>query len=266
MVLIESLQDIGFTSYEARVFASLMKNEIATVSTLNMDSGVPSSAIYGALKKLEKKGLIEVQNTRPACYKCLPPEEAINKLKRSFEEECDNILLELGQIYRTCAEEKVEEAVWTINGVRNVTDKVIQLIGDAREEILVLSSSMPFNTLAEKYPLLNKDYEIIMHLFNKKVGEGVRVRFVSSTEDEAKKLSKNIPLASVRVNQKQDMPCELKSFVIVVDNSEILIDIIREDPGETDIKAIWTNGKEFSSTLAHLLNAKWELSHAYEPR
>lgn len=265
MLLIDSLQNIGFTSYEARVFAALMKNETATVSTLSTDSGVPSSAIYGALKKLEKKGLIEVQNTRPVRYKCLPPEDAVNKLKRSFEEECDNILLELDGIYRSSAEEKVEEAIWTINGVRNVADKIIQLIGDAQEEILVLSSSMPFNTLAEKYPLLKKDNDTIMHLFNTKIKEGVNVRFVSSTEAEARKLSANVPLASVRVNAKPDMPCELKSFVIVVDSSEILIDIIKEEQGEADLKAIWTNGKEFSATLSHLLNAKWETSEHFEP-
>lgn len=265
MILIESLQGIGFTSYEARVFAALVKNENATVSTLSTDSGVPSSAIYGALKKLEKKGLIEVQNTRPVRYKSLSPEDAVNKLKRSFEEECDIILLELDRIYSTSAEEKYEEAVWTISGVRNVADKIIQLIGDAQEEILVLSSSMPFNTLAKKYPLLGKDYETIMHLFNTKIEEGVKVRFVSSTEDEACKLSKKIPLASVRLNPEPDIPCEMKSFVIVVDNSEILIDIIKEDQGEADLKAIWTNGKEFSATLSHLLNAKWELSEKYEP-
>jgi len=263
MLLTDSLQEIGFTSYEARVFAALVKNGTATVATLNADSGVPSSAIYGALKKLEKKGLIEVQNTRPVRYKCLPPEDAVNKLKRTFEDKCDSILLELDSIYQSSAEDNVEEAIWTINGVRNVADNIIQLVGNAQEEILVLSSSTPFYTLARRYPSFIKDYETIMALFNEKIAEGVNVRFVSSTEEEACKISENIPLASVRINLDQDVPCELKSFVIVIDNSEILVDVINEDQGETDLKAIWTNGKEFSATIPHLLNAKWKISEKY---
>ncbi|WP_135390103.1 TrmB family transcriptional regulator [Methanolobus halotolerans] len=265
-MLLESLQNIGLTSYEARVFVALVKNEAATVSTLSSDSGVPSSAIYGALRKLEKKGIIEVQKTRPACYKCIPPEAAVNKLQRSFAEECDNILLELDRIYRISAQEEVEEAIWTISGVRNVMDKIIQLMGNAQEEILVLSSSMPFSMLAEKYSPLKKDYEAIIHLFNKKTCEGIKVRFVSSTENEACNLSKNIPLASIRVKTRLDLSCKLKSFVIMVDNSEILVYVITQEKENMDLKAIWTNGKEFSSTLSHLLNAEWELSKAYEHR
>jgi sugar-specific transcriptional regulator TrmB len=54
-MIVTSLQNLGFTSYEAKVYVALIRNETATVSTLHDDSGVPNSAIYGALKKLEKK-------------------------------------------------------------------------------------------------------------------------------------------------------------------------------------------------------------------
>ncbi|WP_407355939.1 TrmB family transcriptional regulator [Methanolobus sp. WCC5] len=265
-MLLASLRKLGFTSYEAKVYVALVKHETATVSTLHIGSGVPNSAIYGALKKLEKKGIIKFQNTKPMRYRCIPPEEAIGKLKRNFEEECDVALNELNTIYGEPSCEKNEELIWTINGVRNVTDKLIQMLESAQKEILILSSSTSFHTIAEKYASLKKDYSTIIGIFNRKTSEeGVSLRVISSCEEEAGRIYDMVPLASVRINSMKRCPISLKSFVVVVDNSEMLVDIIKEEDGETDLTAVWTNGAEFSSTMSHLLNAKWQTSDKYGP-
>ncbi|WP_406659587.1 helix-turn-helix domain-containing protein [Methanolobus sp. ZRKC3] len=262
-MLLESLQNIGFTSYEAKVFVSLVKNKDATVATLHLDSGVPNSAIYGALKKLEKKGMIQLQNAKPIRYKCTSPEVAVSKLKRDFEDECEKILDQLEQIYDTSFDDVHDEDIWTIKGVRNVVDKIIQLIEGANEDILILSSSTPFNNLADNDRSLKKDYLNIMHLFNKKSAHGVKVRFISSSEDEASRMCKVVPLASIKVNDPKEQLYGLKSFTMLVDNSETLLAIIKEDGEETGLTAMWTHGKEFSHTMSHLLNAQWEVSDVY---
>ncbi|WMW22472.1 helix-turn-helix domain-containing protein [Methanolobus mangrovi] len=265
-MLLTSLQKLGFTSYEAKVFVALVKNESATVSTLHLDSGVPNSAIYGALKKLEQKGIIEFQNTKPMRYRCILPEDAILKLKRDYGDECDNVLDQLNRIYGECSTNKSEELMWTINGIRNVTDRVMQMFEGAQKEIIILSSSTPFYKLADRYKSLKKDYTTMIGILNKKTtDEGVSLKLISSCEEEARKLSNIVPLASVRINSMEKNPLYLKSFVVVVDNSEMLVDILKDDDGEADLTAIWTNGKEFSSTMSHLLNAKWETSTEYHP-
>ncbi|WP_407282598.1 helix-turn-helix domain-containing protein [Methanolobus sp. WCC1] len=261
-----SLQNLGFTSYEAKVYAALVKNESATVSELHLDSGVPNSAIYGALKKLEKRGIIEFQNTKPMRYRCIPPESAIAKLKRDYSEECDSVLEQLHDLYDESSEKNTEELMWTINGVRNVMDKAMQMLEGAQKDILMLSASTPFSIIVEKYGILKKDYRNAIGLFNRKTAdEGVRIRIISSSEEEAKMLYNMVPLASIRVNSTENLPLDLKGFVLVVDNSEMLMDIIKEDDGETDLTAVWTNGKEFSVTISHLLDAKWETSKNYVP-
>ncbi len=263
-ILLTSLQNLGFTSYEAKVYVALVKNESATVSTLHVDSGLPNSAIYGTLKKLEKRGIIEFQNTKPMRYRCIPPEDAIARLKRDHAEECDVVHDQLDEIYGEASANEVEEVVWTINGVRNVTEKVIQMLEGAQKEILILSSSTPFRSIAQKYGNLKKEYATIFGIFNRKTNDdGVYLKVISSSEEEAIKMANMVPLASIRVNSREQWPMELKSFIIVVDDSEMLVDIIKEDDGEMDLTAVWTNGKEFSSTISHLLNAKWETSEKF---
>lgn len=263
-MLLTSLQNLGFTSYEAKVFVALVKNENATVSVLHLDSDVPNSAIYGALKKLEKRGIIEFLNTKPMRYRCIPPEDAIAKLKRDYGDECDDVLDELKKIYGKSSCDTTEEFIWTISGIRNVTDKVIQMLEGAEKDVLILSSSTPFLTLAEKYVSIKKDYTTIIGIFNKKIAdEGVSIRIISSCDEEARKIHSMVPFASVRVDSMKNDQLKLKSFVVVVDNSEMLVDTIKEDGGEADLNAVWTNGEEFSSTISNLLNAKWETSKEY---
>jgi sugar-specific transcriptional regulator TrmB len=263
-MIVTSLQNLGFTSYEAKVYVALVRNETATVSTLHDDSGVPNSAIYGALKKLEKRGIIEFQNTKPMRYRCIPPEEALSKLKKDYAEECDIVFEKLDELYGESASEKTEELIWNINGARNVTCKVIQMLESAKNDILILSSSTPFRAIAERHASLKKDYATIIGVMNRKSGEeGISVRVISSCEDEAKTIQNLVPLATVRVNSLEESGSELKSFVIVIDDSEMLVDILKDEDGDADLSAVWTNGAEFSSVISHLLSAKWEISEKY---
>ncbi|MEZ5336334.1 MAG: hypothetical protein R2741_14455 [Methanolobus sp.] len=166
-------------------------------------------------------------------YRCIPPEAAIAKLKRDFESECDEVLNELNEIYAESTPEKTEEMMWTINGARNVIDKVIQMLEGAETDILILSSSTPFRTLAEKYTLLKKEYTTLIGILNRKISDdNITVRLISSGEEEGRKLKRLIPLASIRVDSTSNCPACLKSFVVAVDNSEILVDIIKEEDGK----------------------------------
>lgn len=224
-------------------------------------SGVPNAAIYGALKKLEKRGIIEFQNTKPMMYRCIPPEDAIARLKRDYEEECDDVLSSLNEIYAESSSEQTEEMIWTINGSRNVLDKVMQMLDGAEQDILIMSSSTPFRTLAEKYAPLKKEYSTLIGILNRKISDDdITVRLISSCDDEARKVHAIVPLAFVRVNSMVNDSVAMKSFVVAVDGSEILVDVIKENEEGADLTAVWTNGEDFSATISNLLNSKWETS------
>ena len=51
----QKVQDLGFTSYEAMAYVSLLENNPVTRYELGKNSGVPRSAIYNVIQKLEQK-------------------------------------------------------------------------------------------------------------------------------------------------------------------------------------------------------------------
>jgi sugar-specific transcriptional regulator TrmB len=79
--LIESLQQLGLTSYEAKVLIALTQYGSGTAADIHALSGIPRSAVYGVITKLRDKGIIETQNTKPMRYKSIAPDKVIDMLK-----------------------------------------------------------------------------------------------------------------------------------------------------------------------------------------
>jgi len=59
-LLIESLQQLGLTAYEAKILAALTQYGSRNAADLHTLSGVPRSAVYGVIDKLKNRGLIEI--------------------------------------------------------------------------------------------------------------------------------------------------------------------------------------------------------------
>ena len=257
--LIDSLRNLGLTEYEAKVFVALTRHGSGTATDIHMFSGIPRPAVYGVLKKLAERGIIEVQHTKPMRYKCMSPEEAIEKIKKDFEQETEVVLEKLEDIYSSEENVLQEEVVWTINGLKNVTDRIIQVICSARSEIIVETPHPAFRDLENVYPVIEKHHKELVEVFNRKIGEGVKVRMIIYSMDELRDIAALIPDAELRLYTIKDEQFR-KGGAILVDSSEVLIDLKKEVGSREDLTAIWSNGKEFVSIMKHLLESEWAVS------
>ena len=255
--LIDSLRNLGLTEYEAKVFVALTRHGSGTATDLHMFSGIPRPAVYGVLKKLAERGLIEVQHTKPMRYKCICPQEAIEKIKKDFDQETELALDKLGEIYSSEENILQEDVVWTINGLKNVTDRIIQVICNARSEIIAETPHPALSDLGDVYPLIKKHHQALIEVFNRKIDEGVKVRIIAYSSDELKDIAEQIPGVELKLyNIKSDE--FRKGGAILVDNSEVIIDLRKDAVSREEFTAIWSNGKEFVFFVKHLLEAEWE--------
>lgn len=261
VTLIDSLRNLGLTAYEAKVLVALAKKGSSTVADVYELSGIPRSAVYGALKKLEERGIVEIRNTKPLKYKCVPPENAIERLKQDFYIESGNALGQLEDIYRSAAIEDEVEGTWTINGYRHVTEKMMQILDSAREEIFLTTPHPFYREITEATPrLAEKSHCMILDILRGKVNSGVSLRIISYDPEKAIHISKEIPEAHIRVYARKDRELPSKGGVIVVDPGEVLIDIKEAAGNKEDLTALWSNGKEFVTLFRHLLEVEWESS------
>ena len=58
--VVEKLQRIGLTEYEAKAYLTLLRDHLNSASKLSEKSGVPRTKIYSVLESLERKGWIRI--------------------------------------------------------------------------------------------------------------------------------------------------------------------------------------------------------------
>src|SRR4051794_19510498 len=83
--ILDSLGALGFSTNEARAYRSLLLESPATGYEIAQRAGVPRSAIYAVLKRLEDEGLVARVEETPARYAPLPPSDLLGVLRRRFD-------------------------------------------------------------------------------------------------------------------------------------------------------------------------------------
>lgn len=132
--LVESLQRIGFTQYEAKVYLTLARAGALNGNEISLASEVPSSKTYETVRKLVNKGAVaafaEDNGTK---YVALPPSQVIERYRESMNHTLDHLEVELGHL--TAFE--VEEQVLSMRGVLSVFARAREIIDSAHSELYI---------------------------------------------------------------------------------------------------------------------------------
>ncbi|MEM2855822.1 MAG: helix-turn-helix domain-containing protein [Candidatus Nitrosocaldaceae archaeon] len=136
----KAMESLGLTGYEIKVYVTLLNKGAMTAQTLSKESKVPYSKIYEVLDRLQEKGWIEEDSSRPIKFYPKSPTTAIEVTRLKFEEqrkENESILLnELTELYeKTGVKEKPE--IWVIRGVYNILARVKEVIEKSKVELLI---------------------------------------------------------------------------------------------------------------------------------
>ncbi|HMK45145.1 MAG TPA: helix-turn-helix domain-containing protein [Methanocella sp.] len=83
--VIEGLQQVGLTEYEAKAYMSLLTDHMSSASALAKKSGVPRTKVYSVLESLQAKGWIVVYSGIPLLFRAVEPEEALVRVRRGYE-------------------------------------------------------------------------------------------------------------------------------------------------------------------------------------
>ena len=130
--LIEKLKEIGFNTYEAKVYIALLKKYPATGYEVSKLAGIPQSRTYDTLKVLETKNIVVSTNTKPISYTPIKPKQLINKYQKKFNSTINFLDKHLPEV-----KDDYNEPIITITGKQNIHEKVLEVIKNAKREIYI---------------------------------------------------------------------------------------------------------------------------------
>jgi len=201
MNLIESLTEIGFTEYEAKIYLELLRDNPATGYQLSKSAGIPRSMVYEALGRLHNRGaVLETRDERATLYRPLPPDVLLDDHEQEHQRLVEGLRDGLRQRYTT----EDEDHLWSISGRRAVLSYANQMIRDADNEVLLVLADPDLDDLR---PVITKACERQLIVSTLLTGKG---------ELNCGEVAHHPPLESELQNLTQ-------TTMIVVDQRETLI-------------------------------------------
>lgn len=83
--VIDQLQRVGLTEYEAKAYVSLLTDHMSSASALSKKSGVPRTKVYAVLESLQAKGWIKIYSGIPLLFKAFEPAEALANARKEYD-------------------------------------------------------------------------------------------------------------------------------------------------------------------------------------
>ena len=219
--LIEKLKEIGFNTYEAKVYISLLKKYPATGYEVSKLANIPQSRTYDTLKVLEEKNIVVSTNTKPVTYTPIKPKQLTQRIQKKFNSTINYLDKNLPEV-----REDYNEPIITITGKQNIYEKVKEVIQNSKREIYI-------EVWSQDYKIFEKD---LLDAYNR----NVEIRIVGYDN-----FNSRFGLVFEHAFAK-DIELSLGGRVIIIasDDSEGVIGKIsslKNDSNDTSL--IWTKNK-----------------------
>ncbi|MFQ6604672.1 MAG: TrmB family transcriptional regulator [Fidelibacterota bacterium] len=131
--IIEILKEFGLSSNGSKAYLTLLKHSPATGYEISTQSGIPRSAIYSVLTRLEGMGIASSIGDSPKRYVPL----TVSSLIEYFTHLHSDRVQELTTAFQDLDTEDEAFDFWHIKGYRNVILKMREVIKNASEKVFL---------------------------------------------------------------------------------------------------------------------------------
>ena len=154
---------------------------------------MPYSKIYEVLGALEEKGWIGSDDSRPTKYIAKSPTTALDTTKQNFDTEFsanqNKILSELVPLYEKSGTSEKPD-IWFISGVMNIVSKIMEMVENCREEVMIAVPQAGEEIVKQALPKLRQLHD-----------KGIEITILTSDNLDAESLQAISRVADVKVKK-----------------------------------------------------------------
>jgi len=216
----EQLKETGLSDYEARAYLALLEeNPLTAYETAGL-AGIPTSKIYGVMKKLEEKELaLELTEKNKKRYIPQEPEEYISSYRFRMEKTLSCLTEEL----KSPPGKKTVSYVWNLGSRPALLERAEKMISQSRRTILI--------------SLWGEEFTLLAPLIRKKEAEGVKAAVVHfGIASESSERIFEHPIEDTIYQEKGG-----RGFTLVCDGTEALSGTL----SDASCGGAWSRGKGF---------------------
>lgn len=245
------LKEFGLTEYQARAYLALLELNISTANQIPAVSRVPRTKIYGIMRQLHDKGLVQIIPETPLKYKAVPFKRFLERRVGQLKEEAEELERssdKLAEAFVVKSHEPDEQGKFEMfYGRRNVRDKLRDMYSNAKKELISIGNQHSPGRI------IRTSISIIEDL----PGKGVKIKYgFPVNKINMEKVERLAKYATVKhIERRPSM------HFIIVDGTECML-VHRipddEDPVRGEDIAIWSNDNAIVSTIKEFANDVFE--------
>lgn len=233
---VNALEELGLTEYEARCFVALTRLSKGTAKEISRVADVPRSRVYDTVERLDRRGLVEIQQSEPREYKAVPIEMATRRIREEYDSHINAAENALQRIEEP--ESTDDEGMWAITQTDHVVDRMLTFLDDAEETIhfIVAADEVVDQRIRDR--------------LRRASDRGVQVIVEAASEDVRDRFQEAVPGAEIVVSTDlettQPVDSERPGQLLMVDKQSVLAAGVRESdlPDVTHEMAVWTYGHD----------------------
>ncbi|WP_049998768.1 TrmB family transcriptional regulator [Halococcus sediminicola] len=136
----ELFEHLGLSQYEARSYIALLRLGSGTAREISNTTDVPRTRIYDAVESLENWGLVDVQHASPKRFQPVSRETALRIFRREYDLTFSGLSERLAAL-EPADRSREQPGVWSLTGRDAVDTRVVELIGDAQDDLIFMTVS-----------------------------------------------------------------------------------------------------------------------------
>jgi sugar-specific transcriptional regulator TrmB len=252
---VAALCRLGLTEYESRIYLALVRMGPRKASEVSFFGQVPRTKAYGAIRELERKGLLKIITGKPELYVPSSPTDVLMPLVAKFNhevKESEDVVNSLALTYESSKYIKRDmpteaSEFWQIDGRQNINNKLNQMFADAKQFIDYTTSSSG----------LIRAYKVHSEAMETAKKHGAKVRILSPISPESSAVAQEFS----HVVELKRLEKPFMANFTMVDGKELVVIETKPDDLRTDRGSafgIWTTNKLLVELHAQLFERVWE--------
>jgi sugar-specific transcriptional regulator TrmB len=258
----DNLEDFGLSSYEARVFYTMLKLGFSSARKISNESGVPFGRIYDVLGSLEDKDLIEKQDSRPKRYALREPKFALNNLLIRKKKDLDSLTNRANAMEEHLAKlykRKPEEGLfWSVAIEPESITRHLGRLTETEEELLIYVDAQINVVKGSSTEEAVRDF---LDTLCALVEKGVKIKILLGGVTDMSQLDR-ITMMLVDYPTLSQIPFRVSSLVTnsfdIIDREKVLLKINNPVNPSEYFAAIYVWQKKFAEELREKYNQMWE--------
>jgi len=247
--VIESLETLGLSNYEAQVLVALQRLGTGTAEDVSEVSDVPRSQVYGAADDLAERGLLEVLESSPKAYRPVALSSARELLTKRIERETTLAFDQLESLRETASEHVTGEGVSTLRGRQPIDDRITALLEQAADTVVLVAPEATALT------------EAIVGALHDSATTGVDVTIVTADRSIPDRFAGGPVKVIVMA---EDNPADFAGRALMIDDRTVLL-AAETDGGPLEEEAMWTGESRIGRILAEFMRSGMESGRDRRP-